>query len=179
MGGRERERERERERKGEKKPRKPGLLPPPLLLLLLGQTAVQPDSSVAIKRLWLHNIVFTYAVCCTGCSKARHKHSTRIHKSSLIYADRRETFDMQQRQTHTSSYTMQVCVCVCVRVCVCLWASQAGMGSGILRSARVGKEIPQSGAIPNSALLSFSFRGKSLLPACFCSRPQKICGSQH
>lgn len=42
-----------------------------------------------------------------------------------------------------------------------------------------GQESPPEWSYPKQ-LFIFSFRGKqSLLPACFCSRPQKICGSQH
>ncbi len=63
---------------------------------------------------------------------------------------------MNQKRNHsTCSLTKALWplqVCVCVRV----FGGQSGQrrGSGGLRSARAGKEIPQSGAIPNSTPLS-------------------------
>lgn len=44
--------------------------------------------------------------------------------------------------------------------------------------SRLTEEIPPRVALAQTALLSFSFRGKSLQSARFCSWPQKNCGSQ-
>lgn len=150
MGGRERERG--------KKPRKPGLL-----LLLLGQTAVQPDSTVAIKRARLCTILCLHMQC------------------AVLHAARHIIKTLQQRMDQTKSVaTQNTRKLFCCCRCVCVWGP-VGAEEGQWRpqiSPVSGRRFPRV-ELSQTALLSFSFRGKSLLPACFCSRPQKICGSQH
>lgn len=167
----------ERGREAEGGCRRPELLLVLLLLLL-------PDSTVAIKPLRLCTVPCLHMhVFCTACSKAHRKHGTTIHKKHpdlFIFMDHTKSMNMQPNQSSFAVAGVYIYMCACVCDYACVWGPVgAEEGQRHPQISRSGEAIPQSGAIPNTVLLSFSFRGKSLVPACFCTQPQKICGSQH